>query len=94
MSLLYHAYVYLEFLILACTIYILAPDIVKTMTEGGPYYATDVIATYVYRTAFSSEVGMPRLGYASAAALFFGGAVIIIGLLLNVIKGRLQKKAQ
>ena len=53
-----------------------------------------LIATYVYRTAFSSEVGMPRLGYASAAALFFGGAVIIIGLLLNVIKGRLQKKAQ
>lgn len=69
-------------------------DIVKTMTEGGPYYATDVIATYVYRTAFSSEVGMPRLGYASAAALFFGGAVIIVGLLLNVIKGHLQKKAQ
>lgn len=62
------------------------------MTEGGPYYATDVIATYVYRTAFSSEVGMPRLGYASAAALFFGGAVIIIGLLLNVIKGRLQNE--
>lgn len=26
MPLLYHAYVYLEFLILACTIYILAPD--------------------------------------------------------------------
>jgi len=26
MFLLYHAYVYLEFLILACTIYILAPD--------------------------------------------------------------------
>ncbi len=28
MPLLYHAYVYLEFLILACTIYILAPFIV------------------------------------------------------------------
>lgn len=27
MPLLYHAYVYLEFLILACTIYILAPHI-------------------------------------------------------------------
>ena len=26
MPLLYHAYVYLEFLILACTIYILAPN--------------------------------------------------------------------
>lgn len=66
-------------------------DIVKTMTEGGPYYATDVIATYVYRTAFSSEIGMPRLGYASAAALFFGGAVIVIGLGLNAIKSRLSK---
>ena len=66
-------------------------DIVKTMTEGGPYYATDVIATYVYRTAFSSEFGMSRLGYASAAALFFGGAVIVIGLGLNAIKSRLSK---
>ncbi len=66
-------------------------DIVKTMTEGGPYYATDVIATYVYRNAFSSEIGMPRLGYASAAALFFGGAVILIGLVLNTVKDRLAK---
>ncbi len=66
-------------------------DIVKTMTEGGPFYATDVIATYVYRNAFSSEIGMPRLGYASAAALFFGGTVILIGLVLNVVKDRLAK---
>lgn len=68
-------------------------DIIKTMTEGGPYYATDVIATYVYRNAFSSEIGMPRLGYASAAALFFGVAVIIIGLGLNAVKSRLSKIA-
>ena len=27
MALLYHAYVYLEFLILVCTIYILAPEV-------------------------------------------------------------------
>lgn len=68
-------------------------DIVKTMTEGGPFYATDVIATYVYRNAFSSEIGMPRLGYASAAALFFGVTVIVIGLVLNAIKGRLSKQS-
>lgn len=68
-------------------------DIIKTMTEGGPYYATDVIATYVYRNAFSSEIGMPRLGYASAAALFFGIAVIVIGLGLNEVKSRLSKIA-
>lgn len=66
-------------------------DMVKTMTEGGPYYATDVIATYVYRNAFSSEIGMPRLGYASAAALFFGATVIVIGLVLNAVKSRLSK---
>lgn len=34
MSLLYHAYVYLEFLILACTIYILAPAISFYQREG------------------------------------------------------------
>ena len=33
MPLLYHAYVYLEFLILACTIYILAPDIFDVCTR-------------------------------------------------------------
>ena len=33
MSLLYHAYVYLEFLILACTIYILAPEKIKKEIE-------------------------------------------------------------
>ena len=48
MSLLYHAYVYLEFLILACTIYILAPEyLIKEMarkqgiTEG--LKATDMM---------------------------------------------------
>jgi hypothetical protein len=30
---LYHAYVYLEFLILACTIYILAPNHIPYPTE-------------------------------------------------------------
>jgi len=34
MSLLYHAYVYLEFLILACTIYILAPLNRQVRVEG------------------------------------------------------------
>ena len=33
MSLLYHAYVYLEFLILACTIYILAPEYSETTNK-------------------------------------------------------------
>ena len=39
MFLLYHAYVYLEFLILACTIYILAP---KRVNKRGIEYGWDV----------------------------------------------------
>lgn len=61
-------------------------DIVKTMTEGGPFYATDVVATFVYRSAFSSEIGMPRLGYASASSLLFGVVVILIGTVAYFIK--------
>lgn len=61
-------------------------DVVQTMTAGGPYFATDVVGTFVYRTAYASSVGMPRLGYASAAAMLFGIIVILIGLVFNVIK--------
>ena len=45
MFLLYHAYVYLEFLILACTIYTLAPvDILKeTKNTLETYYRKDII---------------------------------------------------
>ena len=38
MFLLYHAYVYLEFLILACTIYILAPILAKNVMEFAQAY--------------------------------------------------------
>ncbi len=67
-------------------------DLVQTMTGGGPFYASDVVATFVYRTAFNASGGMPRLGYASAAALIFGVMVITIGAVGNVIKGKLQDK--
>ena len=67
-------------------------DIVQTMTNGGPYFATDVVATFVYRTAYSSTTGSPRLGYASAAALLFGLMVVIIGLVLNGVKTYFNKK--
>lgn len=67
-------------------------DIVQTMTNGGPYFATDVVATFVYRTAYSSTAGSPRLGYASAAALLFGLMVVTIGVVLNLVKNYFNKK--
>ena len=67
-------------------------DIVQTMTNGGPYFATDVVATFVYRTAYSSTTGSPRLGYASAEALLFGLMVVTIGVVLNLVKNYFNKK--
>lgn len=56
-------------------------DLVQTMTQGGPYYATEVIEVYIYRTAFSViGGGIPRLGLASAAGVLFGVTVMVIAL--------------
>ena len=54
--------------------------LVQTMTGGGPFFASEVMEVYIYRTAFG-EGGIPRLGYASAAALFFGITVMGLSLL-------------
>ena len=49
-------------------------DLLLTLTGGGPFYATEVIDIFVYRQAFAANI--PRLGYASAAALFFGACIV------------------
>ena len=49
MPLLYHAYVYLEFLILACTIYILAPSFLpQGLIQSVPFYVSDVHRTTLH----------------------------------------------
>ncbi len=54
-------------------------DLMLTMTGGGPFYSTEVVEIYIYRWAFAATV--PRLGYASAAAVIFGLFVCLVGLL-------------
>lgn len=54
-------------------------DLMLTMTNGGPFYATQVMEIYIYEAAFASSV--PRLGVASAAAVIFGLFVCLLGLL-------------
>lgn len=54
-------------------------DLMQTMTNGGPYYSSEVVEIYIYRWAFSATI--PRLGYASAAAVIFGVFVFLIGLI-------------
>lgn len=61
-------------------------DLIKTMTDGGPFFATDVVSTYIYRFAFSSEIGLPRLGYASAAGIFFAFTIVLVAAAQAIIR--------
>lgn len=54
--------------------------LVQTMTGGGPFFATEVMELYIYRNAFGAGE-IPRLGYASAGAVFFGITVLALSLL-------------
>lgn len=65
-------------------------DLIKTMTNGGPFFATDVVSTYIYRYAFTSEMGLPQLGYASAAGLFFAVTICVIAIFQSVVQKRLK----
>lgn len=69
-------------------------DLVKTLTDGGPFFKTDVIALYIYRYAFSSTMGVPRLGYASSAAMVFGAITIVIALIVSGAAGAVKKLTQ
>jgi multiple sugar transport system permease protein len=66
-------------------------DLVKTLTDGGPFFATDVVSTYIYRYAFSSEMGLPRLGYASAAGIFFAFSIVIIAIVQQIVQKSLSR---
>ena len=54
--------------------------LVQTMTGGGPFFSSEVMEVYIYRTAFgaSNSLTLPRIGYASAAAVFFGLSVMVL----------------
>ena len=57
--------------------------LVQTMTGGGPFFTTEVMEIYIYRTAFGSDMGgisTPRLGYASAAGVVFGVTIMLLAL--------------
>ncbi|TAK33975.1 MAG: sugar ABC transporter permease [Chloroflexota bacterium] len=55
-------------------------DLVLVMTGGGPYFASEVVSTYIYHYAFTpaAVAAESNVGYASAAALFMG--LLVMGL--------------
>ena len=50
---------------------------VYVMTNGGPMHSTEVIGTYIYKTAF----GNMDLGYASAMAMLMFGVLLIFSII-------------
>jgi ABC-type sugar transport system permease subunit len=59
-------------------------DLVKSMTNGGPAFHTDMVDLYIYRYAFEGG-GMPRTGFASAAGVVYGFAILFVSLLLGIV---------
>lgn len=60
-------------------------DLVQSMTAGGPAFATDMVDVYIYRYAFSGETGQARVGFASAAGVFYGFAILLVSLILGAL---------
>ncbi|MBW7456024.1 carbohydrate ABC transporter permease [Paenibacillus sepulcri] len=57
-------------------------DLVKTLTAGGPFYATETVDLYIYDYAFNTS-GFPQIGYASSAGIVFGLMIFLLTLLLG-----------
>ena len=57
--------------------------LIQTMTGGGPYFASEVMEVYIYRTAFgaANSMTLPRIGFACAAAVFFGISVMFVAII-------------
>ncbi|WP_326798162.1 sugar ABC transporter permease [Streptomyces sp. NBC_01808] len=64
-------------------------DLVLTLTNGGPFFSTEVVEVYLYRLAYASTT--PRLGYASAVAVLFGAVTVVLAA-LQVLGVRLARR--
>ncbi|WP_018930624.1 carbohydrate ABC transporter permease [Gracilibacillus lacisalsi] len=78
-------------------------DLVKTLTNGGPNFATETMDLFIYNYAFSSQLGggQVRMGYASAAGVLLGLFTFAISMVFGAasfgkqiikLKGNKKKK--
>ena len=59
-------------------------DLFYIMTNGGPYYATEVPTTYMVRSVFRDG----EVGFGSSLAVIVTGAVLIIGFIYSRIRAK------
>jgi raffinose/stachyose/melibiose transport system permease protein len=56
-------------------------DLIWVMTEGGPSHATELMATYMYKQAFSSF----RMGYGSTIATAMFAIVMVAAMTVTAV---------
>jgi ABC-type sugar transport system permease subunit len=66
-------------------------DLIITMTNGGPDFATQTVDVYIYRYAFAGTFGDFRVGYAAAVSVIFGLAVMAVTLLIAALRRRASR---
>ncbi len=70
-------------------------DLVQVLTSGGPYFATEVVNTYIYHLAFggtNANAVQPDVGLASAASFFYGLLLIVFSVVQVVVLRSLGKR--
>ena len=58
--------------------------LIWVMTQGGPFYKSEVVSTYVYKSAFS----MNKVSYAAAGGVVLGIIILTLTLLFNYLRER------
>jgi multiple sugar transport system permease protein/raffinose/stachyose/melibiose transport system permease protein len=59
-------------------------DIIQIMTKGGPYHSSEVIATYMYHSAFNQN----KYGYGSAMAIVLTAIIAVCSTIYMRIRER------